>query len=953
MCTQTLPQRVVQLNLRGQSLVGIITPFIANLTSLTTVDLSRNAFHGVMPQEFGCLRHLQHLNLTHNSLQGEIPVNLTQCSHLRTISLEGNKLVGNIPIELASLPQLVELWLDKNNLTGSIPPSFGNLSSLTVLSLGYNQLVGSIPPDLGQLRNLNLFQVGDNRLSGMIPPPLLNLSSLTHFLAAKNRLSGSLPPDIGLTLPNLRVLYVGGNQLSGPLPISILNASELLGLDLTYNRFTGPVPHLGTLHRLEVLGLGDNGLGGQEDDVDLNFLSSLINCTHLQELTLSGNEFTGVLPRCIVNLSAHLKELRLARNHLSGSIPEGIENLTNLTYLSMGGNRLLGTIPFGIGKLQKLEGLELSGNLFSGHIPSSIGNLTQLTELYLGGNRFQGSIPASLQNCQNLNEVDFSRNYLSSTIPIQLFSISSLSVSLDLSENSLTGSLPLEIGNLKSLSELDVSRNNLTGKIPGTIGDCRSLGSLYLDGNQFEGTIPQSLSSLRGIEQLDLSCNNLGGPIPPFLQELPFLRHLNLSFNDFEGEVPKGGVFRNASVVSLVGNMKLCGGISKFKLPICPNSGSSKQWKMHIFRIVIPVVSAVLFVVLLSCLYLTSPARKLKSIPSTETTHVNQFLHVSFTELLKATNGFSSANLIGVGSHGSVYKGSLKSNEKVAVKVINLQERSAYRSFTAECEALSNIRHRNIVKIVTVCSSLDYEGGNFRALVYKYMPNESLDKWLHPNTEEKHHSRTLSLIQRINIAIDVAFALDYLHHHYHAQIVHCDIKPSNILLDDNMNAYLSDFGLAKVLSECACAKDSSQHKTSSVVVKGTIGYIAPEYGRGGKISTKGDVYCYGILLLEMVTGRRPTDRFKDDQSLHQFARTALDTDRVMENVDPQLLSKDINSIKSSHQATSIINQCLISLMRTGVKCSERLPEERRDMTEVVKMLHQIKDAYLGNVSITK
>ncbi|CAL5420307.1 unnamed protein product [Camellia sinensis] len=206
----------------------------------------------------------------------------------------------------------------------------------------------------------------------------------------------------------------------------------------------------------------------------------------------------------------------------------------------------------------------------------------------------------------------------------------------------------------------------------------------------------------------------------------------------------------------------------------------------------------------------------------------------------------------------------------IAVKVLEQQNRGASKSFVAECKTRRNIRHRNLVEIISVCARVDFQvpqagGGG---------ANEQL--------------KSLSLFQRLGIAIDVAYALDYLHNHCHIPVIHCDIKPSNILFNNDMTAHVGDFGLARLLQHCN--NEISQSQTSSVGIKGTIGYIAPEYGMGSQVSIDGDIYSYGILLLELFIGKRPTDdMFKDGLTVHKLSST-VSPERVMEIVDWKLVS---------------------------------------------------------------
>jgi Leucine-rich repeat (LRR) protein len=696
------------------------------------------------------------------------------------------------------------------------------------LFLVWNNLEGSIPSELGRLSSLGAFVLSANNLSGTIPPPIYNISSIYHFAVAANKLHGSLPPDVGLTLPNLEFFYVGLNSFTGPIPESLSNASRLSMLDFTENGLTGTVSqNLANLRALVKLNFEGNRLGNGEVG-DLDFLSFLANCTSLENLGRGGNQFGGVLPSSIANLSSQLNTLIMGGNMIYGGIPDRIGNLVNLTILGLEDNYLGGPLPDALGKLRQLQILDLAWNTFSGLIHFSIGNLTKLTKLYMQENKFEGSIPASLGNCQNLLLLNLSINNLNDTIPKEVIGLSSLSISLLMYHNSLTSTLPFEVGNLENLGELDLSENRLYGEIPASLGSCTSLVSLHLEGNSFEGAIPLSLKTLRGLEEIDLSCNNLSGQIPEFLSKFLSLKHLNLSHNDLEGKMPSEGIFLNASAISIFGNDKLCGGIPELLLPKCYRNAQRPSMKRLALKVVMPVMLVLVPLCFFLTFYMVKKWRKRPLVASSLKDW--RLACISYAELQASTNYFSVDNLIGSGSFGSVYKGVLSSNGAiVAVKVLNLQQRGASKSFIDECNALKSLRHRNLLKIITTCSSIDHQGNDFKSLVFEFMSNGSLDQWLHPLKDKQHHCKRLSFIQRINIAIDVAYALEYLHLHCETPIVHCDIKPSNVLFNEDMVAHVGDFGLAKFIFEASHnpSKNETLSESLSIALKGSIGYIPP------------------------------------------------------------------------------------------------------------------------------
>ncbi|WCJ40509.1 Receptor kinase-like protein Xa21 [Euphorbia peplus] len=946
-------QRVTSLELQGRNLVGSISPYIGNLSFLRFINLQNNTLHGPIPQQIGNLFRLQSFLVINNSLTGEIPVNLTRCSELTVIGLQGNNLTGKIPEEIGSLLKLEQLLLSMNNLRGELPATLQNLSSLIAFRATYNGFIGNIPDDMSRLTSLETFSVGANQLSGIIPPSIFNISSLRIFTVTSNHLEGSLPESIGTTLPNLTSFGIGENDFSGSIPSSLFNASQLEIIDLGWNNFSGQVPlTLGNLKSLWRIRLHGNNLGSNSS-TDLDFLNSLVNCTNLKILDFGRNNFGGVLPNYVANLSSELNLFYFGRNQIQGSIPGGLENLINLVGLVMNYNFMSGVIPKYIGKLQKLQVLDFFRNRFSGQIPSSIGNLTRLSMLYLSRNRFEGNIPSSFGNLKNLNTLAISYNNLIGTIPVEILSLFSLSQALDLSYNSLTGNLPSEIGKLSTLTALYIQGNNLSGEIPRTIGNCLSLEYLYLDDNSFQGAIPSSFTSLKNLHYLDLSRNNLSGPIPEALESFQYLVYLNLSFNNLEGEIPTGGIFQNASAFSLVGNNKLCGGIPELSTLECPEKERKKRKSLAFkLAIVIPCVAFVVLMMLASFVVYYKLNSKYE-LSSTSSLMINGLTpDVSYRDLFRATDQFSSANLIGSGNFGSVYKGTLDRRERpVAVKVLNLEQKGAVKTFIAECKALENVKHRNLVKMLTYCSTKDYKGNDFKALVFEYMGNGSLETWLHPDVQSDNQSRNLNFLGRLNIAFDVASAMYYLHDLCERPVIHRDLKPSNVLLDDDMVAHVCDFGLAKLVST---SNAMSKNQLSTNGINGTIGYTAPEYGMGSEASKEGDVYSYGVLVLEMFTGKRPTDKmFEEGLNLRAFVKNAF-PDRVLEIVDKRLLSRDDPNPAEGGKMEfiSILEKYSLSILKIGLACSRQSPRGRLSKKDVIRELDFIRNAFLNETRTT-
>ncbi|KAF8647687.1 hypothetical protein HU200_065326 [Digitaria exilis] len=764
---------------------------------------------------------------------------------------------------------------------------------VVALDLAELNLLGTIAPALGNLSHLiRRLHLPWNRFHGILPLQLCNLQELTHL-------------DLSL------------NSIGGQIPLSLSNCSCLTVLNVAHNNLNGEIPaEIGKLVNLVTLGLRENNLAGR-------IPPSMGNISSLTAIDLYKNELVGQIPESLRNLDL-LIYLGLDVNNLSGPIPHALGNLRSLEALFLNFNRLEGELPPTIFNLSYLESLVVSNNILNGSLPSDMtSNFPSLKNFSIQFNNFHGMVPSSLCNNSILVDLVITNNFLSGnnkitgTIPEGIGDLVNLEY-LSMDQNLLEGSIPTSISKISMLGRLYLQNNKLSGFIPPSLGNLTNLELVALQGNAFGGVIPSTLSSptlsvsmrishnllsgplpselgnLQNVAALDFSDNRISGEIPSsigecqileylnisgnvlqeFLGTLRALSSLNLSFNKFEGQVPQDGMFLNATAISIIGDDGLCGGIAELKLPAC-----------NIFK--------------------------------------------------------KSSYIIGAGSFGSVYKGILISTDQqevVAVKVLNLSQRGASQSFIAECETLRSIRQRILVRLLTVCSSIDHQGHEFKAIVYEFLPNGNLDKWLHQNFGE--HEEPLDLSSRLQIAIDVASSLEYLHQHKPFPIVHCDLKPSNVLLDTDMVAHVSDFGLARFLHQ------DLRQSNSWVTMRSTIGYAAPEYGLGNEVSIHGDVYSYGILLLEMFTEKRPTDsEFAEGLSLRKYVQMAL-PESVANILDQNMLQDgwDYDArITTSRSNKDIEISCITSTLRIGISGSADMPADRPRIRDALKELESIRD----------
>ncbi|XP_059665081.1 receptor kinase-like protein Xa21 [Cornus florida] len=625
---------------------------------------------------------------------------------------------------------------------------------------------------------------------------------------------------------------------------------------------------------------------------------------------------------------------------LRGTIPKDVGNLSFLSFFDISENSFHGHLPGELGRLRRLKSIIFGFNEFSGKIPTSFRILTKLEFLLLSDNYFTGSIPRDIGYLPKLKILAISNNNISGFIPSTIFNISSLQ-RIELSNNNLSPSLPMDMcNNLSKLQGLYLSQNRLGGKLPTTLPKCTELQEISLSLNEFTGQIPQGIRNLSKLQLLYLGGNSLTGELPDTIFNISSLVEFDLSYNIVSGVLPKGLCRRNPrleviylssnrltgnissglshckalkeldlSINNFTGSMPidindaLCGA-PQFHVRKCKSPKKSRKTEILLKYVVPPIASLVIVVAFLVGLLRCKNKSRQLPIQCDAPPGVTH-RRISHQEILCSTNYLCEENLIGKGGLGSVYKGIFTDGMVASVKVFNLEQQGAFKSFNAECEALHNIRHRNLVKIISSCSKLD-----FKALVLQYMPNGNLDRWLYS------HNYCLDIVQRLCIMIDVASAVEYLHHSCSTPVVHCDLKPSNILLDEDMVAHVSDFGIAKLLME---NKSMAQTKTI-----GTIGYMAPEYGSAGIVSPMVDGYSYGILLMETFTRKKPTeDLFQGELSLKHWVCEAFPNE-ILEVADANLL-------RGEEEYFAATNNCLSSLLGLALECTADSPEERVHM----------------------
>ncbi|VFQ72067.1 unnamed protein product [Cuscuta campestris] len=860
------------------------------------------------------------------------------------IDISGRSLSGRFPDDVCTyLPKLRILRLGPNHFHGTrLPAGITNCSLLEELNMTRTHVMGAMPPDWTHMRALKSLDLSYNLFTGEFPvSSITNLSNLQVLNINQNKgfSPWELPANIS-RLTKLTDMVLATCSLHGRIPGSIGNMTQLLDLELCDNALVGKIPaELGMLSNLEMLELYRNQFEGEIPE-------ELGNLTNLVDLDLSGNKLTGRIPDSI-SMLPKLQVLQLYNNFLSGEFPSRLANSTTLRILSLYSNYLSGEIPGHFGASSPLTVLDLSENRFSGKLPPRLCERGKLVYILLLQNSFSGELPANYGWCWTLLRFRVNNNHLEGEVPEAIFGLPHAFI-IDLSYNQLSGSIPATIGNAKNLSELlipgnqisgmfpreiswannlvkvDVSKNLLSGPIPHEIAYLRRLNVLIMHGNRFNSSIPESLSSMKSLNYLDLSDNFLSGRIPESLGELLELlpTQMNFSNNMLSGPIPvsfiKRGVLQGFS-----GNPELCLLLSSYsstKFPLCSQSHNLKNTK------IISVVAVTLcFVIVGIVLFLRQWLRKERDLARREerklqysflSYDVKSFHKLNFDER-EVFKGVVEQNKVGEGGSGKVYKVRVSNGETLAVKKLRSQKGNRGvildKELKAEVETLGSIRHKNIVKLYCYFSGLDCS-----MLVYEYMPNGNLGEALHGGNV------VLDWPIRHQIALGIARGLAYLHHDLQLPIIHRDIKCTNILLDVDYHPKVADFGIAKVLQ--ARGKDST-----STVIAGTYGYLAPEYAYSAKTTTKCDVYSFGVVLMELITGKKPVEpEFGENKNIVYWVSRKVET---MEGAYDLLDKRVCESYK----------EYMIKALRIAVHCTYRTPALRPTMNEVVKHLMEMSN----------
>ncbi|GJN24877.1 hypothetical protein PR202_gb12648 [Eleusine coracana subsp. coracana] len=825
-------------------------------------------------------------------------------------------------------------------------PRRGSLPSLTRLDLSGNALLGRIPPSLGALRRLSLLDLSNNALSGAIPASLGSATALRFLNLSNNALSGgdeAALPSAFRALTRLEELQISGNNLTGPLPSWLASLPNLRVLSAYENALSGPIPPgLGRAAPLQALNLHSNALSGP-------IPSTLFARGTLQVLVLTLNRLTGPVSGAI-GRCRDLSNVRIGDNALSGAIPSSIGDAASLTYFEANGNLLTGGIPAEFARCANLTLLNLAFNRLTGEVPAALGGLRNLQELLVAGNALVGAFrsPTPVLRCRNLSKLDLSYNSFHGALPDDDLICSPRMQFLVLDHNRFSGRIPPGIERCTRLLALQLGSNNLSGEVPPEIGRVKSLQiALNLSFNHLVGPLPRELGRLDKLVTLDLSSNQISGQIPGDMRGMLSLIEVNLSNNWLTGAIPDFVPFQKSAASSFSGNPGLCGDpldIACRGSVYDGSSGYELDRNRISYRVALAVAgSCVLIFSLVALLVALFMWRERQEKEAAEADKAGEVVAaaaaaqvaasavfveslqqaVDFQSCVKAT--FKDANILSNGTFSVTYEAVMPSGTVVCVKKLKSVDRAVvqHRSkMIRELERLAHITHPNLVGPI---GYVIYE--DVALLLHHHMPNGTLLQLLHGgdggDAADGSEDRKPDWPRLLSIAIDVAQGLAFLHQ---VATIHLDISSGNVFLDPHYNALLGEVEISKLL-------DRSKGTASISAVAGTFGYIPPEYAYTMQVTVPGNVYSFGVVLLEILTSKLPADEgFGEGVDLVRWVHTAPARGETPEQImDPRLST-----------VSFAWRRQMLAVLQVAMLCTEHSPAKRPKMKKVVEMLQDAR-----------
>ncbi|KAF5941294.1 hypothetical protein HYC85_022461 [Camellia sinensis] len=750
--------------------------------------------------------------------------------------------------------------------TTSLPLSVSSLNLQTL------NLSGEISSSVCSLPNLQILNLAGNLFNLAIPLHLSQCRSLETLNLSNNLIWGPIPDQIS-QFGSLKMLDLSGNHVEGKIPESIGALKNLRELNLANNLLSGSVPEVfGNFTELRLLDLSQNSF------LDSEIPTGIGNLENLENLLLQSSGFHGSIPESFVGLLG-LAILDLSQNNLTGLVPQKLGlSLTNLVSFDVSQNILFGSFPNGICSNAKgLINLSLHTNLFNGSISNnSINECWNLERFQVQNNGFFGDFPNGLWSLPKIKLIRAENNGFSGEIP-ESISIAAQLEQVQIDNNSFTGTIPQGFGLVRSLYRFSASLNGFYGEIPPNFCDSPAMSIINLSHNSLSGRIPEPRKCGK-LVSLSLADNSLVGEIPISLSELPVLTYLDLSNNNLTGPIPLELENLKLALFNVSFN-RLSGSVPSSLISGLP--ASFLQGNPGLCGPGLPN----------SCSD-GEPSPKMVGLSKFACALIFLALAVGILVLVIGVTehdlmaAMDEKSAIGFGVFGRVHIVKLPSGELVAVKkIVNFGTQSS-KALKAEIKTLAKIRHKNIIKILAQILGLQWG-------------------------------------DRLRIAIGVAQGLAYLHKDYVPHILHRNVKSNNILLDVDFEPKLMDFGLDRIMGEAAFQSSLASESTFSC-------YLAPEHGYNKKASEQMDTYSFGVVLFELVTGRKAERTESENSSIDvvKWVRRKINiSNGALQVLDPKIS-------RSSQQE-------MLGAVEIALRCTSVVPEKRPPMAEVVRALQSL------------